>query len=327
MHLRAIRDVALGLMAGAALLAADLASAQEQKFITIGTGGVTGVYYPTGGAICRLVNIDRQAHGIRCSVESTGGSVYNVNTMRQGELDFGVVQSDVQYNALNGVGEEFKDQGPYEGLRAVFAVHPEPFTVLARADSGIESFDDLTGKRVNIGNPGSGQRATMEVLMDAKGWTMDDFALASELKSAEQSQALSDNNVDAIVFTVGHPNGSIQEASTTTDATLVAVSGAEVDQLVADNPYYSKATVPGGMYRGSPEDVETFGVRATFVTTADVPEEVVYQVTKAVFENFEEFKKLHPAFATLEKEEIVTGGLSAPLHPGAEKYFKEAGLL
>jgi uncharacterized protein len=327
MHFRPTPGIALGLLAGASLLAGDLASAQEQKFITIGTGGVTGVYYPAGGAICRLVNAGRKEHGIRCSVESTGGSVYNINTIRQGELDFGVVQSDVQYNALKGQGQEFEGQGPFEDLRAVFALHPEPFTVVARADSGIESFDDLKGKRVNVGNPGSGQRSTMEVLMDAKGWSMDDFALASELKSAEQSQALSDNNVDAIVFTVGHPNGSIQEASTTTDAKLVPVTGPEVDKLVADNPYYSKATIPGGMYRGTADDVATFGVRATFVTSADVPEEVVYEVTKAVFENFEDFKQLHPAFAALDKQEIVTGGLSAPMHPGAEKYFKEAGLM
>jgi uncharacterized protein len=327
MHLRPIHGVALGLLTGASLLAADLASAQEQQFITIGTGGVTGVYYPAGGAICRLVNAGRKEHGIRCSVESTGGSVYNINTIRQGELDFGVVQSDVQYNALKGQGQEFEGQGPFDGLRAVFALHPEPFTVVARADAGIASFDDLKGKRVNVGNPGSGQRSTMEVLMNAKGWTMDDFKLASELKSAEQSQALSDNNVDAIVFTVGHPNGSIQEATTTTDAKLVPVTGAEVDKLVADNPYYSKATIPGDMYRGNPDDVETFGVRATFVTSADVPDEVVYEVTKAVFENFEDFKQLHPAFATLDKKEIVTGGLSAPMHPGAEKYFKEAGLM
>jgi TRAP transporter TAXI family solute receptor len=327
MHARPIRGVALGLAAGAVLLGTDLASAQEDQFITIGTGGVTGVYYPTGGAICRLVNAGRKEHGIRCSVESTGGSVYNVNTMRQGELDFGVVQSDVQYNALNGVGQEFEGQGAFEGLRAVFAVHPEPFTVLARADSGIETFDDLKGKRVNIGNPGSGQRATMEVLMEAKGWTMDDFALASELKSAEQSQALADNNVDAIVFTVGHPNGSIQEATTTTDANLIPVSGPEVDALVEENPYYSKAVIPGGMYPGNEDDVETFGVRATFVSSADVSEEVVYQVVKAVFENFEDFKKLHPAFADLEKEELTTAALSAPLHPGAERYYKEAGLM
>jgi TRAP transporter TAXI family solute receptor len=319
----------LGLLAGlaASLTLGAATTAQAQSFITIGTGGVTGVYYPTGGAICRLVNKDRAEHGIRCSVESTGGSVYNVNTMRSGELDMGVVQSDVQYNALNGEGEEFEGAGPFEDLRAVFSVHPEPFTVVARADSGIESFDDLQGKRVNVGNPGSGQRATMEVLMEAKGWTMDDFALASELKSAEQSQALCDNKIDAMVFTVGHPSGSIQEATTTCDTKLIPVTGPEVDQLVEDNPYYAKAVIPGGMYAGSDEDVETFGVKATFVSAADVPDDVVYQVTKGVFENFEDFKSLHPAFATLEKEGMVTEALSAPLHPGAEKYYQEAGMM
>jgi TRAP transporter TAXI family solute receptor len=326
MGVRSGRGLALALAAGAGLLAAGV-SAQEQQFITIGTGGVTGVYYPAGGAICRLVNAGRQEHGIRCSVESTGGSVYNANTMRQGELDFGVVQSDVQYNALEGLGEEFEGQGPFEDLRAVFALHAEPFTVLARADSGIETFDDLKGKRVNVSNPGSGSRATFEVLMEAKGWTMDDFALASELKSAEQSQALADNNVDAIAFIVGHPNGSIQEATTTVDANLIQVSGPEVDRLVEENPYFSTAVIPGGMYAGNPDDTETFGVRATFVTTADVPDEAVYQLVKAVFENFEDFKKLHPAFATLEKEEMTTAAVSAPLHPGAEKYYKEAGLM
>jgi TRAP transporter TAXI family solute receptor len=237
------------------------------------------------------------------------------------------VQSDVQYSALHGEGDEFKDAGPFADLRAAFSLHPEPFTVVARADAGIETFDDLKGKRGNVGHPGSGQRSTMEVLMAAKGWTMDDFALASELKSAEQAQALADNKVDAIVFTVGHPNGSIQEASTTVDAKLIPVTGAEVDQLVADNAYYSKAVIPGGMYRGTDGDVETFGVRATFVTSAAVPDEVVYEVVKAVFENFDDFKKLHPAFANLEKEEMVSAALSAPLHPGAEKYYKEAGLM
>ena len=327
MQRKPIRAMAFGLTTGALLLAGSLAGASAETFITIGTGGVTGVYYPTGGAICRLVNKDRSEHGIRCSVESTGGSVYNVNTMRAGELDMGVVQSDVQYNALNGQGEEFEAQGPFEDLRAVFSVHAEPFTVLARADSGIETFDDLKGKRVNVGNPGSGQRATMEVLMEAKGWTMDDFALASELKSAEQAQALADNKIDAIVFTVGHPSGSIQEATTTVDARLIPVSGPEVDKLVESNPYYSKAVIPGGMYAGTDQDVETFGVKATFVSSAAVPDEVVYAVTRAVFENFEDFKKLHPAFANLEKEDMVTEALSAPLHPGAEKYYKEAGLM
>jgi len=320
-------SAALGL-AAAALLSGpmDQAAAAEQTFITIGTGGVTGVYYPTGGAICRLVNKGRKDHGIRCSVESTGGSVYNLNTIRAGELDMGVAQSDWQYHAYHGTSK-FKDAGANKELRAVFSVHAEPFTVVARKDSGIKNFDDLKGKRVNIGNPGSGQRGTMEVLMAAKGWTIDDFALVSELKSAEQSKALCDNKIDAMVFTVGHPSGSIKEATTSCDTVLVSVTGPAVDKLVADNDYYRKATVPGGMYSGSPNDTATFGVGATFVSSTNTPPDTVYQVSKSVFENFDSFRKLHPAFGNLKKEEMIKDGLSAPLHDGAARYYKEAGLM
>lgn len=298
----------------------------EQQFVTIGTGGVTGVYYPTGGAICRLVNKGRKEHGIRCSVESTGGSVYNINTIRAGELDMGVAQSDWQYHSYNGTSK-FADQGSFKDLRAVFSVHPEPFTVVARADSGIKHFNDLKGKRVNVGNPGSGQRGTMEVVMEALGWTMDDFGLVSELKSSEQAKALCDNKIDAMVFTVGHPSGSIKEPTTTCDSIIVEVSGPAIDKLVADNDYYRTATIPGGMYRGTDSDVKTFGVGATFVSSTAVSENVVYNVVKAVFENFDSFKKLHPAFANLKKEEMISDGLSAPLHDGAAKYYKEAGVL
>ncbi len=238
----------------------------EQTFVTIGTGGVTGVYYPTGGAICRLVNKDRKQHGIRCSTESTGGSVYNLNTIRAGELDMGVAQSDWQYHAYHG-SSKFKDKGANKNLRAIFSVHPEPFTVVARADSGIRNFGDLKGKRVNVGNPGSGQRGTMEVLMAALGWKMSDFSLASELKSSEQSKALCDNKIDAMVFTVGHPSGSIKEATTACDSVLVNVTGSAVNKLVADNDFYRTATVPGGMYRGNASNTQTFGVGATFVTS------------------------------------------------------------
>jgi hypothetical protein len=326
MHLRPSRGVALGLMAGGALLMGDLASAQEQQFITIGTGGVTGVYYPTGGAICRLVNQGRGDHGIRCSAESTEGSVFNLNTIRAGELDFGVVQSDIQYHAYNG-SDRFENEGPFEDLRAVFSLHPEPFTVVVRPDSGIESFEDIVGKRVNVGNPGSGQRATVEVLMEAYGWTMDDFALASELPSREQAQALCDNQIDVILFTVGHPSGSIQEPIATCNAQLISVEGEVVDQLVEQNPYYFHATIPAGMYPNHDEDVRTFGVGATFVTRADVPDDVVYTVTKAVLDNFDTFTNLHPAFGVLEQETMVSTGLSAPLHEGAQRYFKESGLM
>ena len=308
----------------ASLIAAPTAFANS--FITIGTGGVTGVYYPTGGAICRLVNKGRKEHGVRCSVESTGGSVYNINTIRSGDLDMGVAQSDWQYHAYNGTSK-FKDSGAFKELRAVFSVHPEPFTVVARADAGIKNFMDLKGKRVNIGNPGSGQRGTMEVLMKALGWDKSTFALASELKASEQSSALCDNKIDAMVYTVGHPSGSIKEATTTCDTVLVSVNGPAVDKLVKDNDFYRTAVIPGGMYRGNPNDTNTFGVGATFVSSTKADANTVYHVVKSVFENFDSFRKLHPAFANLKKSEMVKDGLSAPLHDGASKYYKEAGLM
>ncbi|EBA10069.1 TRAP transporter solute receptor, TAXI family protein [Sagittula stellata E-37] len=295
----------------------------EDRFITIGTGGQTGVYYVVGQSICRLVNRNTAETGIKCTAPSTGGSIANINAIAAGDMDMGVAQSDWQYHAYNGTSEFEGKQ--FDKERAVFSVHSEPFTVVARADSGATSFDDLFGKRVNVGNPGSGQRATMDVVLNAMGKSDADFALASELKPAEQSAALGDNKVDAIIYTVGHPNGSIQEATSTVDAKLLPVTGEAIDTLVSENPYYAKAVIPGGMYAGNPDDVETFGVKATFVTSSDVPDDVVYEVVKAVFDNFDRFKGLHPAFANLKEEEMISAGLSAPLHPGAEKYYRERG--
>ncbi|MBD8875912.1 TAXI family TRAP transporter solute-binding subunit [Roseibium polysiphoniae] len=310
---------------GVAMLAGSMgaASAAEQQFISIGTGGVTGVYYPTGGAICRLVNKTRKEHGIRCSVESTGGSIYNINTIRAGELEFGVAQSDWQYHAYNGTSK-FEEAGPFEKLRAVFSVHPEPVTILARADAGISNITDIKGKRLNIGNAGSGTRGTWDVIEAALGWSRDDLKLASELKSAETGQALCDNKIDAYFWLVGHPSALTQETISSCEAVLVNATGPEIEALVAERPYYRTATIPAGMYNNE-EDIVTFGVGATFVSSADVPDEVVYVLVKSVFEDFDSFTKLHPAFANLKPEEMISDSLSAPLHPGAEKYYKEKG--
>ncbi|MGI9384311.1 MAG: TAXI family TRAP transporter solute-binding subunit [Methyloligellaceae bacterium] len=302
------------------------ATSAEKRFVSIGTGGVTGVYYPTGGAICRLMNKDRKRHGIRCSVESTGGSIYNLNTIRAGELEFGVVQSDWQYHSYNGTSK-FKDKGAYKDLRAVFSVHPEPVTVLARRESGIKTLMDVKGKRHNIGNVGSGTRGTWEVLEAALGWKRGDLKLASELKSAEMSQALCDNKIDSYFWLVGHPSASTKEAVASCNAVIVEVSGPVIDKLIKDKPYYRSATIPGGMYQGNPKDVKTYGVGATFVTRADVPEDVVYELVMAVFKNMDTFRKLHPAFRKLKPEEMAKDGLSAPLHAGAAKAYKELGLI
>jgi TRAP transporter TAXI family solute receptor len=300
------------------------ASAQQQRFITIGTGGVTGVYYPAGGAICRLVNRDRAKHGLRCSVESTGGSVANVNLLKSGEIEFGVAQSDVQYNSSKGMGQ-FQKEGAYADLRAVFALHAEPFTVVARKEANITKFEDFKGKRFNVGNPGSGTRASMEELMGVIGWKSGDFALAAELRPDEHGPALCDGKIDGFFYGVGHPSANIQDPTTICGAKLISLSGPAVDKLVKEKPYYAYAVIPGGMYPNNPNPTNTYGVQATVISSAKVPADVVYAFTKAVFDNFDEFKKLHPALGNLKPEEMLTNGLSAPLHEGAIRYYKEKG--
>ena len=313
-------------LAAAVLLAVTTFAAPataEQRFVTIGTGGVTGVYYAVGGAICRLMNKDRQKTGIRCSVESTGGSVFNANAIKTGELDFGMAQSDIQFNATKGEGQ-FKDKADPD-LRAVFSVHPEPFTVLARKDIGITQFTDFKGKRFNVGNPGSGTLSSMEELLKQMGWTRASFSLAAELKADEQGTALCDNKIDGFFYGVGHPSANIQDPTTSCGAKLIPLTGPAVDKLVKEFPYYAAASIPGGMYSNNPQETRTYGVLATFVTSAKASDEVVYAVVKATFDNFDEFKKLHPAFANLDPAKMVKDGLSAPLHPGALKYYKERG--
>ncbi len=313
----AIAIATMGTLAGPA--------SAQQKFITVGTGGVTGVYYAVGGAICRLMNKDRAKTNIRCSTESTGGSVFNINAIKSGDQEFGLAQSDVHFNAVKGQAQ-FKD-GAFADLRAVFAVHPEPFTVLARKEANVAKFEDFKGKRFNIGNPGSGTQASMDELLVALGWKRTDFALASELKADEQATALCDNKIDGFYYGVGHPSAAIQDPTTSCGAKLVSLEGPVIDKLLADKPYYAKATIPGGMYANNPNPTNTYGVAATLVTSANVADDVVYNLVKAVFENFDEFKKLHPAFANLDPKAMVKNGLSAPLHPGAAKYFKEKGML
>jgi TRAP transporter TAXI family solute receptor len=314
------------LVAGALLAVGTLSWAPgalaQQKYITIGTGGVTGVYYPAGGAICRLVNKNRKQHGIRCSVESTGGSVFNVNTIKAGELDMGVAQSDVQFNAVKG-RNQFKE--PFVELRAVFSLHPEPVTVVVRKEANIKTFADLKGKKFNVGNPGSGTRASLDELIGAMGWTIKDFALASELKADEHGPALCDGKIDGFFYLVGHPSANIQDPTTVCGAKLISVTGPAVDKLVKANPYYAYATIPAGLYPNNPQETHTYGVLATVVSSTRTSPDTVYQVVKAVFDNFSDFKKLHPAFQVLKPENMIKDGLSAPLHDGAVKYYKEKG--
>ena len=296
-------------------------------YVTIGTGGVTGVYYPVGGAISKMINRKSAEYGIRASVESTGGSVYNINAVLSGELEFGVAQSDRQYQAWHG--EADWDGKPQKNLRAVFSVHPEIVTLVAADDSGIQTLADLNGKRVNIGNPGSGHRGNALHILEAAGIDPEQDLRAEALKAAEAPKMLQDNRIDAFFYTVGHPAGAIQEATSgKRKVHFVPITGMQA--LLEEHPYYATTMIPveDGLYpmASSTENVESIGVVTTFVTSSAVPDDVVYAVAKEVFTNLDEFKKLHPALAHLSHESMLEG-LTAPLHPGAERYYREAGML
>ena len=317
----------LSLTAMLATFALDISSARAaDKIITVGTAGVTGVYYPAGGAICRLMNRGRKESGIRCAVESTGGSINNLESIRKGDLDVGVVQSDLLYNAYNG-SDIFADVGADKKLRVLFSLHSEPFTVVARKDSKIINFDDLKGNRISLGAPGSGMRATMEELMKRKGWTEKTFSAVVDIKSNDITSALCDNKVDAIVFAGGHPNGTIQQLTSSCETKLVNVAGSTIDDLISGRPFYSSAVIPGGMYNGNPKDTKTFGVKAVLVTSEDMSDDVAYEMVKSVFEHLEDFKTLHPVFATLDVGHMVHDTEIVPMHNGAVRYFKGKGLV
>jgi hypothetical protein len=305
------------------LLVPTPAHAREAQ-VTIGTGGLVGVYYPLGNAICRLVNTNRREHGVRCRAETSGASVENINGVLAGRMDAGFAQSDSQYYALRG-------EGPWKGkpqpaLRALFSVYPELFTLVARGDASIQRFEDLKGKRVNIGAAGSGTRATMDLVMKAFGFGAKDLKRATELGFMEMAPALCDNKIDAFVFVAGHPNAIVQEAANTCASHIAPVDGPAIDRLLQTHPYYAHADVPAKLYRGTDTAQPTFGVLATLVVREDMPEETAYTLTKAVFDNFDDFKRLHPAIYRISKKSSLEGN-TAPFHPGAVRYFKEAGLM
>ena len=298
----------------------QIAQVGEKKII-IASGGTTGVYYPVAVAICRLVNADYAAKGFKCIPETSGGSVENLKRLRAGAINFAIVQSDWQAHALSG-SDRFAEFGPHDELRSVFALYSESFTVLASSDSFVEEFDDLLGKRVNIGNPGSGQRATMEVVMEALGWTRFSFSLIREFDSKAQAEALCDDEVDVIVFVAGHPSGSIKSATEKCDTKLVKVAGPKFDELVDQNDFYRSASIPADMYRNQPADIPTFGVNATLVTTSETDPNLVGLVVKSVFNNMKKFKKMHPALGNLQEDEMKKDIMPAPLHDSAKGFFE-----
>ena len=298
-----------------------------ESIVNIGTGAVTGVSYPTGKAIAKIVNKKEKEHGVQVKVESTGGSVFNVNAIIVGDLEFGIVQSDRQYQAWNGI-KDWKDRGPQKKLRSICSFHPQSIVLIAGDDTGIETLIDLKGKHINIGNLGSGSRGNSIDSMQSCGIEWRRELSAEGIRAADSAKLLQNGRIDAFFYTVGHPNDLIKEATAgKRKVHFVPLTGDCIDQLVAKWLYYAKAYIPISFYpmARNKENVETFGVRATFCTSADVPENVVYVITREIFNNLEDFKKLHPAYGVLTKNNMLEA-LSAPIHPGAMKYYKEKGL-
>ena len=266
-------------MTGASALEAHA----KTTFVTIGTGGITGVYYPTGGAIAKIVNAKKDKYDIRATVESTGASVFNINAIMAGDLEFGIAQADRQYQAYNGLSEW--EGKPQKDLRAVFALAPEAVTFVAAEDSGIKSLKDAKGKVVNIGNPGSGNRQNAIDVFEAAGINIEKDLKAESIKAADAPRMLQDGRIDGFFYTVGHPNGNIKEATAGKRKTRI-VSITDIEPLVKKFPYYSLTNIDMAQYpeaTNANEKVTTVGMLATFVTSAKVPDDVVYAITKEVF--------------------------------------------
>jgi TRAP transporter TAXI family solute receptor len=298
----------------------------NDRFVVIGTAGETGVYYPVGQAICGLLNSGRAEHGMRCSARATAGSFYNIEALRRGEVEYAIVQSDWQHYAVRGAGAP-QPMLVFPALRAMLSLHGEVLSIVVRRDARIVLLEDLQGKRVNLGLPGSGQRESIRLLFEAMGQEIERLVIATQFSPEEQARALCEGSVDALVYLAGHPNTAIGAALEACDTTILPIDGTLVERFVRQNPYYAAATVPANTYPNQRRPIRSVGLLATLVTTTRESEENVYQMARAIYEGFDKLKTVHPALTELDKVETTKAGLTAPLHRGAERYLRAAGMM
>ena len=300
-------------------------AAERPTTVTIVSGRPGGLYHPVAGAICKLINEKTSEHRITCTIEFGVGSITNIETMREGEVTLAIAQSDIQRDAANGTGP-FAEAGPFDAMRSIASLFVEQLTVVARKDKEIAELEDLKGKRLNPSVPGSGQYVLMQRLMEAEGWSPGDVEIVTELKAPDEAEALCDGEYDAFSLAVGHPSPLIKEAAAACDVVLVPVDGPAVEKIIADEPLYTKSVVPAETYRNNPDAVPGLGLAATLVTTDAVDTDVVYEVTRALFEGLSRLSEASPIFRSLSAEQMANEGLSAPLHEGAARYYSKAGL-
>jgi uncharacterized protein len=319
-----LRVVRAAATIGVVLLAIAPARAEPYQ-LSIATGGVTGIYYQIGAAICRLLRDHPPTHPVDCRTEGSAGSVANLLSLGQGKAPLALAQADSLYDAVTGTGG-FANRPPDKRLRALFSPVVETFLVLTRERDWAPQISDLQGRRVNIGSPASGTEVTFRQLMAARGWSDRDFATLSSIRSSQQAAALCGGRVDAIAFVAANPVPVMQEATFACAARLVPLDQQFARQIIERHPYYVPAVVPGGLYRNNPEPTPTIGVRGVVVASDTTPDELVYEVTKAVFENIAELRTLHLAFADVVADDMIDQCMFALIHPGATRYYREAGL-
>ncbi|MDM8557796.1 TAXI family TRAP transporter solute-binding subunit [Candidatus Parabeggiatoa sp. HSG14] len=297
-------------------------------FFTIGTGGITGLYFPMGVVICRWVNTQTPETNLHCTVEATDGSVANINQIKEGTIAFGLAQSDVIYQLYRGINR-FKGKA-YKNLRSVMAIYPEVLTLVVNKNAGISVLQDIKGKRINVGNPGSGTEVITTATFNEAGFSKQDLALAAAFSLTECPTALQKGQIDGYFFMVGHPTANIRIANSLTAIDIIPLENKVISQMVKKFPYLIKGTIPWGLYEGIDEKVvQSIGVKATLVTSVDTSDELVRLVVKTILDNFEYLKYVNPLLRqeAVTKKGLTEGRFSAPLHPAAKKYYQEMGLL
>jgi len=292
-----------------------------RKFVTIASGWVVGVYYPLAGAMSRIVY--EKVPDVKVTVESSGASVANAKLIGSGDADFAILQNDIAFYALNGIKPIF--DAPIKNIRGVACLYPEHVQIQARKDANIKSVKDLKGKRVCVGPLGSGTEANARQVLEVYGLKFEDLSKVERLTATESADFLKDNRIDAAFYTVGVGASGLVDTALMAEMVIVPVAGGEAKKLIKKYPYYAKAKVPAGIYKRTDKDVDTVAVVAVLVVKAELEEPIVYNITKAIFENLGTLERAHAKGKEVKLETALVG-MPIPLHPGAERYFKEKGI-
>jgi len=322
--MRRHRRIAVAAAAGVLLAVGGGSLEAKDKFVALGTGSPNGTYYPVGRGICELVNEGRVSHGVRCIAYNTGGSVYNIQAVMSGELEMGITRSDLAFQAHDGLNA-FKSIGPNPELRAVTTLYSMPIAVLVKKGAEINAFADLEGKRINIGNKGSGKRSVAELIMDIMGWQRGDFSAVLEMSTKQMGKAFCDDNVDILIEGLGNPSKFYEEMVRDCDGKFIPVPKDVVGKIQKKFPYFAALDIPGKIYSGTPDPVGTFGFKATLVTKRAVHEDTVYDIVSSIFDQFKKFQEKHPSLSLAAPQQMVNEGIFIPIHDGARRYYLERG--